>query len=729
MDSRQHLCSVVGCGKAFSRKEHLSRHEKTHDPENILKCQVCEREFNRNDSLQRHLARHGDAFKQNPSGRSKRACFACRTGKIKCDGKDNCSTCVKKGIECKYRTEDQTVDKLHEQQQNQSPEAMPKAKDSTEPDVDVVMDVEMSEPVAPTATPSQQVSEAPKVPEVFKLSGPSGLVDWSFVKVLPDQPLNTADKPVDPTSAGYLDIYFTYFHHRWPIFHRPSFDVKNENTLVVSSAKMIGAWLLGTFESRAFAITCRHEALVEQLLPRLCKVTSQDRLQQSLSLAICQSALLNIIFALYYGVRENDSAISSAIMLRNILITGLREVEFFKKETAWIDEKPGYFVPMRLVKLGSRQRLAAYLFKVDAYLSILRDQPATILPEELHFPLPSTFGLYNADGLHIWEERQANEPIYRSQKPIYKMITECSMEPIPGLEQSMLIEDIQTCICAMQSAIWKVGTFDEYQVTAVLQRDSLRRQLNNLMARLNQMFSQFPDTSDFGEENSLHLRYYFGFEDPAQPGWQNVVVARVKSLLFDAMMLYHLSSLQVFAEIRKIINLTRDRRLGIVEEASTIHRQARELRLAEMKTWGTTPTARRSLCHAVDILVAHQNISHHDGSLGLTIRTLDPVAHIAICVAGLVVWVYCTLDIQGCEICTPGGITIIELTRWSVPGAIYEKEKEAWIEDGNGCRIQLQGIQLCSCNVEYLMALFRVCLPDSWATGDSIVPEVFKFST
>lgn len=98
------------------------------------------------------------------------------------------------------------------------------------------------------------------------------------------------------------------------------------------------------------------------------------------------------------------------------MIATLREVEFFKKETAWVDEKPGYFVPMRLVKLGSRQRqvlpirldamltlfrLAAYLFKIDAYLSVLRDQPAVIFQEELHFSLPSAFGQYNADGLHI----------------------------------------------------------------------------------------------------------------------------------------------------------------------------------------------------------------------------------------------------------------------------------------------------------------------------------------
>ncbi|PVH76532.1 hypothetical protein DL98DRAFT_425363 [Cadophora sp. DSE1049] len=717
------MCSVAGCGKSFSRKEHLSRHEKTHDPENILTCKVCGREFNRNDSLQRHLARHGEVFKPAPSGRSKRACLACRAGKIKCDGNETCSTCVKKGIECKYRLEDQATDETNEQRQHDTPES--RQTESMEMDGDSIMAIDGAAVLPSTTTQLPQTTEDRKVSEVFKLHGPTGLVDWSSVKVLPDQTSKDVDK-ADPTSAEYLDIYFTYFHHRWPIFHRPSFEAEGGNTLVVSSAKMIGAWLLGSFESKAFAITCKHEALVEQLLPRLCKITSQDRLQQSLSLAFCQSALLNIIFALYYG---NDSAISGAIMLRNILVTGLREVGFFNKETAWADEKPGYFVPMRLVRLGSRQRLAAYLFKIDAYLSVLRLQPATTLPEELHFPLPSTFGLYNADGLHIWEERQANEPVYRSQKSIYKMITDSALEPVPGIEQPMLIEDVQTCICAMQTAIWKVCISSECPVTTVLQKDSLRRQLDNSKTRLNDMFSQFSENAKFGQEKTLPLRYYFGYEDTSQPGWQNIVIARVKSLLFDTMMLYHLFSLQIFAEIRNIANLAKDRRLGPIEEASLIHHQAREQRLAEMKAWGLTPSARWSLCHAVDILVAHQNIAHHDASLGLTIRTLDPVSHLAACVGAMVVWVYCILDIQGCEICTPGSATVIELTRWSVPGAMYEKEKEAWIEDGNGCRIQLQGIQLCSCNVEYLMVLFQGCLPDAWSTADSIAPGIFKFST
>ncbi|KAL2062760.1 hypothetical protein VTL71DRAFT_5832 [Oculimacula yallundae] len=659
------------------------------------------------DSLLRHLARHGDTYKPPPSGRS---------------------------IKCKYRSEDEIPD---EPQQHLEHPSVVTQTGSTETDGDATM----TEAIAPTSTPHNAVSEGHKAPDSFKLPGPTGLVDWSEAKVLPDESPAFTEKPIDPTSTKYLDTYFKYFHHRWPIIHRPSFEGEGKNTIVMSSIKMVGAWLEGSSDSRRFAIMCRsiilvmpafeknfaplHEALVEQLLPRLCKITSQDRLQQSLSLDLCQSALLNIIFAFYFG---NDSAISGAIMLRNILIAGLREVGFFQKETAWMDEKPGFFVPMRLMRLGARQRLATYLFKVDAYLSILRDQPTVIFPEELHFSLPSVFGLYNAEGLHIWEERQANEPVHRSQISIWKMITQSSLEPVPGSDQQLLIEDIQTCICAMQPAIWKTCVANEPAFTAVVQKDTLRRQLDNLKARLNNVFSQPPGEVEFGHEKFLPLRCYFGYEDPSLPGWQNIVVARVKSLIFDTMMLYHLSSLQIFAEIRKITNLAKDRRLGEVEGASTIHSQARELRILEMRAWGSTPTARWCLCHAVDILVAHQNIAHEDGQLGLTMKTLDPIAHVALCTAALVVWVYSFLNVQGCEVCTPGAGQFIELKLWSTPGAIYEREKELWIENGDGYRVQLQGIQMCSCNVEYLMAIFQECLPDSWAAADSMAPGIFKFS-
>ena len=96
------------------------------------------------------------------------------------------------------------------------------------------------------------------------------------------------------------------------------------------------------------------------------------------------------------------------------------------------------------------------------------------------------------------------------------MITDSALDPVPGVEQPMLIEDIQTCICAMQTTIWKVCISSECPVTTVLQKDSIRRQLDNLKNRLDHMLSQFSNDTEFGQEKSLPLRFYFGYEDTSQ---------------------------------------------------------------------------------------------------------------------------------------------------------------------------------------------------------------------
>lgn len=130
------------------------------------------------DSLQRHLARHGDVFKPAPSGRSKRACLACRAGKVKCDGNDKCSTCVKKCIDCKYRQEDQASEEPNEQQQRQPADSTP--NEQVESDGDAVMILGIPGAALPTATPIQSVPEVRRVSDVFKLPGPTGLVDCKF---------------------------------------------------------------------------------------------------------------------------------------------------------------------------------------------------------------------------------------------------------------------------------------------------------------------------------------------------------------------------------------------------------------------------------------------------------------------------------------------------------------------------------------------------------------------
>jgi hypothetical protein len=228
------------------------------------------------------------------------------------------------------------------------------------------------------------------------------------------------------------------------------------------------------------------------------------------------------------------------------------------------------------------------------------------------------------------------------------------------------------------------------------------------------------------------LRHYYGFEDQSQPGWQGEVVARVKSLFFDSLMLYHLFSLHLLAEIGTLTQLAKDQNTTTTYER---HRRAREHRICATERWTGTPTARQALCHAVEILIEHQTIIHEARkTTGLEKDTLDPIGHNALSCAALAVWAYCTFGIHKCDICTAvststplaGVGPVVELSAFCGSNSQQEEVKDTWLEMRGGCRVQLQGIPLCQCNVKFLMNLFRVCIPEGWEVADSIAPGVFK---
>ncbi|XP_066588450.1 zinc finger protein 354C-like isoform X2 [Prorops nasuta] len=55
-DQKNHMCDV--CHKSFSLAADLAMHKKYHDPDKKFDCEVCGREFNRLNNLQRHMMVH-----------------------------------------------------------------------------------------------------------------------------------------------------------------------------------------------------------------------------------------------------------------------------------------------------------------------------------------------------------------------------------------------------------------------------------------------------------------------------------------------------------------------------------------------------------------------------------------------------------------------------------------------------------------------------------------------
>lgn len=306
----RYTCQYPGCGKSFARKEHLGRHSRSHKGTERYICQLCSREFTRrfglqfkskydprtdilcySDSLQRHFTRHGSSVISRPSGRSKHACVACHASKIKCDGSNPCSACMKKDPNgCKYD--------LSEYQLSPADSGQPDERVSLDaPESSANSDVEMRiSSSAGLTTDRREVVDfdlqrppgtAPRATAGAPGAGEVEPVDWFRMKIQKDSS-STAEKehvvkvsqcnfvPIykelyplpEEIWQEYIDLYFAHFHHRWTLTHSPSLEVKSHVPIILSSIKMIGAWITGTKDGKWLAMAM-HERIVAQLTPQL----------------------------------------------------------------------------------------------------------------------------------------------------------------------------------------------------------------------------------------------------------------------------------------------------------------------------------------------------------------------------------------------------------------------------------------------------------------------------
>lgn len=128
-----HVCDQ--CSRAFSRAEHLERHQTTHLPSNATKsfvCSSCSKGFTRKDVLTRHIRAVHETKKSEVRKSRRKSCRRCAAFKIKCTsgskGKQSgdraaepCEACRKRDVECIFDF-GVTVDRSESQEQGNAEE-------------------------------------------------------------------------------------------------------------------------------------------------------------------------------------------------------------------------------------------------------------------------------------------------------------------------------------------------------------------------------------------------------------------------------------------------------------------------------------------------------------------------------------------------------------------------------------------------------------------------------
>ncbi|KAI0377199.1 hypothetical protein F5Y04DRAFT_264867 [Hypomontagnella monticulosa] len=471
--SKNWECAFPGCGKRFSRKEHLNRHNLIHNPEYQYKCHICGRRYARSDVFKRHVKQHNPIVAQPPDTR--RVCLPCGERNVQCDGNSPCGACVSTWTECRWIGSDNRHQTGVEQAtvilpNGHTPAAwLPSVPDTwasssilgTPSQTSVLNDLHSSPRVqavtdstgyvrpssgsnAATTEPIQQVTPSNSMT--------SQTVSVSSQQQLTGSPGSTGVRDLDnsfdkdsPATKRLLELFFSEIHPYWAILHEPTFEVEETQPILLAAMVMLASWLEDGPEHQVLA-------------PVIFEEVTRIRMDLHPSLNTLQAILLYVIYATCTLTVEG--MVPRALNLIGLLISTCRYLGIFNGQYTCIEMNERNctcpFVTWRVQE--QLNRLAFSVLRVDAYLSVLLDHPPSVRYQELCIPLPKSCALWRAS---TEEERRAlqwNEPAGR-EKALFSFFMRDALDPTRKGKLPYCLTDVDYHLstCATQADLWEAA--------------------------------------------------------------------------------------------------------------------------------------------------------------------------------------------------------------------------------------------------------------------------------
>ncbi|KAI1337666.1 hypothetical protein F5Y15DRAFT_150521 [Xylariaceae sp. FL0016] len=255
-------CTEPGCSKKFRRKEHLTRHAKTHASSLEYACHICGRRYARSDVLKRHVDAHPQYSNTN---RGFVACEQCHDSKTKCDESTPCTSCSRRSLRCSRVAELEGADVLPSASANR-------------PGLTSLEEVQAQTSLVSNVTPSQNDPHGP---------------NQSFENV--------------SLATSHLELFLRDIYPFWPIIQPADVALETRHSLWTSSINTIVRWYHGDSQWTS-----------SSLREQLCNIQFDPRPP----LLLLQALLLCAVRVIY--CLSGEGTLPEAIAIRDVLVTTSR---------------------------------------------------------------------------------------------------------------------------------------------------------------------------------------------------------------------------------------------------------------------------------------------------------------------------------------------------------------------------------------------------------------------
>jgi hypothetical protein len=289
--------------------------------------------------------------------------------------------------------------------------------------------------------------------------------------------------------------------------------------------------------------------------------------------------------------------------------------------------------------------LVACLFKADAYFAALLAEPPSLNYGDLDVQLTATYSIWNAHGLHIFSRRIPEEPLDRIK---WKMSALCS-HPQSVSPSLLLIEDIHLGLCAMIPRVqqYREACRNSSVENITLNPDTRTALLGELVLWKNHLdaisFVIDPENSTNTSQNPI-VKAYYGDEESDSPMLLSSVLARVRSIMLETTMLYHLLSLGLCADVLNIKDWP-----AVYSNAVHLGSNNHKFDVGiAVGSWARSTDGAQAFLHAITILGLYVDAL---GRAKPKSDVLDPIDHIAGSKASQVAAAYMQINPErcGCE--------------------------------------------------------------------------------